>query len=64
MGTKPVTVNARSLGGVASEVQRKGLDHVVEYLANALHPGPMLPLTGRIVIEWGDEDELEELRAC
>lgn len=59
--TKPVTVRASTVGGV-TEHQQEGLDRLVEYLANALIPGIMLPDTSRITIEWGDEEALEKLR--
>ncbi|KKL05783.1 hypothetical protein LCGC14_2219210 [marine sediment metagenome] len=58
---KPVTVRASTYGGVP-ENQQQGLDRIVEYLAKALTPGIMLPSTARIVIEWGDEFLLEEIR--
>ena len=59
---KPVTVRAGTVGEV-TPLQQEGLDRVVEYLANALEPtSPLLPDTGRLIIEWGDEEALERLR--
>ena len=59
---KPVTVHASTYGDV-TELQQRGIDNIVEYLANALEPnGPLLPDTGRIIIEWGDEDGLAEIK--
>ncbi len=59
---KPVTVRASTYGDDVTELQQQGIDHIVEYLANALTPGPLLPFTGRIVIEWGNEFVLDEIR--
>ena len=60
--TKPVTIRAGTVGEV-TPLQQEGLDRVVEYLTRALHPGQLLPETGRIVIEWGSEADLDILRA-
>ena len=62
MSVKPVTVHASS--PPSTDVQREGLDRLVSYLAKSLVPGILLPSTARLVIEWGDEEKLEELRAC
>jgi len=59
--TKPVTIRASAAGQVTTQ-QQEGLDNVVNFLLDALYPGPLLPLTGRIVIEWGVEEELARLR--
>lgn len=58
---KPVTVRASTYGEV-SEQQQQGIDHIVEYLTNALNPGILIPDTARIVIEWGDETGLAEVK--
>ncbi len=58
---KPVTVHAGTVTRI-TELQQEGLDHIVTYLTKALTPGPLLPLTARIVIEWGDEEALALLR--
>ncbi|KKL15464.1 hypothetical protein LCGC14_2505340 [marine sediment metagenome] len=58
---KPVTVRASTYGEV-TELQQQGIDHIVEYLANALQPGILIPDTARIVVEWGDEDGLAEIK--
>ena len=61
---KPVTVRAGTVGEV-TPLQQEGLDRVVDYLVNSLKPStasPLLPDTGRIIIEWGDEGKLETLR--
>jgi len=63
MSTKPVTVYAGTYGEL-TPLQQEGLDRVVDYLTHAIHPGPMVPSTCRIIIEWGDKEELEELRKC
>lgn len=59
---KPVTVRASTYGDDVTELQHRGIDHIVDYLTEALTPGPLLPFTGRIVIEWGNEDALAKLR--
>ncbi|KKK69365.1 hypothetical protein LCGC14_2934750 [marine sediment metagenome] len=58
---KPVTVRASTYGEVP-ENQQQGLDRIVEYLTKAIQPGIMIPSTARIVIEWGDEFMLAEIR--
>ena len=58
---KPVTVRASTVGEV-TERQQEGLDRVVVYLTNALVPGIMLPDTSRIIVEWGDEEELAKIK--
>ncbi len=58
---RPVTVRASTMGDIG-ELQQRGLDNIVEYLTKVLQPGILLPVTARIVIEWGDEFVLEELR--
>ncbi len=58
---KPVTVHAGVVTRI-TELQEQGLDHIVDYLTKALTPGALLPLTARIVIEWGDEEALTILR--
>ena len=58
---KPVTVRASTYDSI-TEQQQQGLDRIVEYLTKALKPGIMLPSTARIVVEWGDEYVLGELK--
>jgi hypothetical protein len=60
---RPVTVRAAHNDENVTALQRIALDQFVTYLANTLEPdSPLLPDTGRIVIEWGDEEELAQLR--
>lgn len=59
---KPVTIRAGTAGEV-TRLQQEGLDRIVEYLMAVFEPStPLLPPTGRMVIEWGDEEGLKALR--
>ncbi|KKM65163.1 hypothetical protein LCGC14_1494010 [marine sediment metagenome] len=58
---KPVTVHAATVSEV-TERQREGLNLLATYLAKSLVPGLWLPGTARIVVEWGDEEELAKTK--
>ncbi len=59
--TKPVTVHSSMYGDIP-EMQQEGLDRLVAYFTKAIIPGILVPATARVVIEWGDTEELATIK--